>query len=154
MSNVFLPKPGSITTYVAKYKRYQNYNSKGYLTSDSKVDVDHIKVSFSDEYLKDRMSNKILKEIDFRLLDFIVCNLDKNTDIVTLNPTIIVKHIPRQKSSISESIKRLITAKYIAKLTGPKIGRCKYEINPKFYFKGNRIEYLEKIDPSYIVQIP
>ena len=148
MSNFFLPNPGTVTTSVAKYRVIETYDQNGVLI-EFKNDLEFIKIGHSNYYLKSRMASCNLKTIDYKLLDYIEYQLKKDKDLVTLNPTIIKRYIDRQHSAISGSIKRLIQEDYIAKVTG----RCQYQINPLLFFKGDRIKYLEAIDPLLIREV-
>ena len=147
--NVFIAKTGVITAPIAKFRKFDSYD-KNRNKNEVKVDIDFEKVTFSEDFFIDRMKSKDLKLIDFKVLDYILRSIEKNSDTVVLNPKIIVRYIPRGSSTISDSIKRLIKLEYINIVQGK---RCKYQINPTKFFKGNRIDYLESINPYLIRQV-
>ncbi len=152
MSNFSLPQSGTVFAPVAKFLPKIsfdiNINPLVY-----KVDLDLKKVGLSDAFFKDVLNNSTLTEIDIIIVIYIIQKLQKGSDKVTLNPTIIAKHINWGRSSISASLNRLCSAKYIMPLTGRGSGKCSYQVNVLFFFCGNRIEFLEKIDPKLIKRI-
>jgi hypothetical protein len=152
MSNFSLPQSGTVFAPVAKFLPKISYDiNKNPLVY--KVDLDLKKVGLSSDFLKNLMSNDALKDIDIRLVIYIFLKLEKDADVVTLNPTIIARYVKWRRSSISASLNRLCSAKYIMPLTGKGSGRCNYQVNVLSFFCGNRIEFLEQINPKLIKRI-
>ncbi len=151
MSNFSLPQSGTVFAPVAKFLPKISYdiniNPLVY-----KVDLDLKKVGLSDTFLKDLMSGT-LKHIDMQVLIHIIYKLKKDSDVVTLNPTIMERYINKKRSAISSSLKRLSAAGYVMRLTGRGSGRCNYQVNVLSFFCGNRIGFLEKIDTKLIQRI-
>jgi len=152
MSNFSLPNSGTVFLPIAKYKLITSYDSKG-TKFEYKNDLGLYKVGLSDSFLENLMSNDNLKTVDLRVVSYILHSIVKDSDIVTLNPTIIMRHINKNRSTISASIKRLCQEKFIMATTGRGTGRCKYEINLNYFFRGNRIDLLETIDTKLIERI-
>lgn len=151
MSNFSLPKSGTVFAPVAKFQQIINYdiNRTPYVT---KIDLGLKKVGLSDDVLKDMMSGT-LKRIDMQVLIYIIYKLQKDSDVITLNPTIMERHVKKKHSTISASINRLCSSGYIMRVTGRGAGRCNYQVNVLNLFCGNRIEFLEKIDPKLIQRV-
>ncbi len=152
MSNYSLPKSGTVFMPVARFQPIISYDFNGN-PSVYKNDVDFKKVGLSDDFLKNLMSNISLTDIDIRIMLYIMHNLQRDSDEVVLNPTIIKRYINWGHSSISASLIRLCNAGYIMPITGRGSGRCKYQVNVLNMFYGNRIEFLENIDPKLIQRV-
>lgn len=152
MSNFSLPDRSKLFSPIAKYKLITSYDSKG-TKFEYKNDLGLYKVGLSEDFLENLMKNENLKTIDLRVVSYILKSIVKDSDIVHLNPKIIMKHIHKKHSAISASIKRLCQEKYIMATKGRGSGRCTYEINLNYFFKGNRIDLLETIDPKLVARI-
>lgn len=152
MSNFSLPDNSKLFLPIAKYKLITSYDSKG-TKFEYKNDLGLYKIGLSDSFLENLMSNDNLKTVDLRVVSYILHSIVKDSDIVTLNPTIIMRYINKNRSTISASIKRLCQEQYIMATTGRGSGRCTYEINLNYFFRGNRIDLLETIDTKLIERI-
>lgn len=149
--NTFLPTKNKISTTfrVARYREIVSYNKAGQ-KSTYLWDAEFDKITFLNAYLRKLYLNPNLKELDFRILLYIANSLKKDCVDVQLCPEKLKKKFHKSNSTISASIKRLVNAKVIEKVPGVNF---KYEINPTGFYKGKRIEYLNNIDPSLVMQI-
>ncbi len=152
MPNFSLQQTGTTINPVAGYQLITNYDKKGNEIY-YKNDIDLNKIGISNILLKSLMKNNTLKLIDLKVLSYIFYKLEKGSDIVILNPTIMIKHIDRKRSAISDSLKRLCQEKYINPKKGKGKGRCNYEINLLLFFSGDRIDFLENIDSKLIQRV-
>lgn len=150
MKNIFLKNPGKLIAEPVRYKLYINQTSSG--TTLFKSDLDMKRVGMTSDFLAIRMKSDTLKLLDYKLMDYIFFRLEPGKDKLTLNPTIIERYIPKSRSSISASIRRLVKADYIAPIKGKGLGRCKYYIDPYKFFVGNRVKYLEAESSKFVIQ--
>jgi hypothetical protein len=150
----FLPKPynNKLKSAIAKYGVVNNYDANGNIETYNH-DLDIRKIGFTNNFFKTIMSDITLKKVDYRLLIYVFYNLNKDSMEITMNPKIIGRYMSLSRSTISDSIKRLCNSGYIQPITGKGAGRCKYCINIKYFYFGNRIDLLLKIDPNYVKRI-
>ena len=153
MSNVFL-EPARISKTKGnygpvKYIEMRAYDNTGTPKKPSKIDADLDRVSFNSKELDQIYASPTIKKIDMQLISYIMTHLGQNSDTIELNPVKLIGLYKKKRSTISESIKRLISFELIEKIPG----RCKYQINPFLMFKGKRVEYFEAIDPALVKRV-
>jgi DNA-binding MarR family transcriptional regulator len=149
MRNFSLPPAGALFMPVARFKTIITYDSKANAI-EYKNDLDLVKIGLSKDFLKVLMKSQVLNELDLRMLYYILYKLEKESDVVCLNPKIIMRYLDWKSSSISDSIKRLCQEGYIKHITGRGNGRCNYQVNILYFFYGNRIDFLESEDTRLV----
>lgn len=139
------PRVGFILD-ITKFLKY----GKVFWKSERKIETGVTTFSFYKQ-LKD-VNIDDFNKTDFRLFLYILIHQTKDKGTVVLHYKTLEEKIGVKRTAIYDSIKKMQSKKIIAEMRGR--GSCnRWYVNHMYMFKGNRLAFLEKENPTDIKKI-
>ena len=115
------------------------------VVNEIKIDTEIKRIVITYKALRLLVIGKPWSISDYRIFNFLLNQMKRNQDQVYLNTARMTKVLELSGSQVSKTINKLIDLGFISRIKG-----YNYYINPYLIFYGNRIEFLEQIDPKLV----